>query len=135
MMFIRLIGEMDQENIGNLRDKLISIIKEKNVRDVVFNLKELTFMDSTGIGIIIGRYNQLKFKGGKGIASSIGVFLTCESIHGGAWLAVAIMALLAAALFIYFTEFGAMGSFIAITPPAVGASIRLFLLYGNLLDV
>ena len=30
-MYIRLIGEMDQENIGNLRDKLISIIKEKNV--------------------------------------------------------------------------------------------------------
>ena len=50
---------MDQENIGNLRDKLISIIKEKNVKNIVFNLKELTFMDSTGIGIIIGRYNLL----------------------------------------------------------------------------
>ena len=44
------------------------------------------------------------------------------------------MALVAALAFIYFTEFGAMGSFIAITPPAVGASIRLFLLYGTNLD-
>ena len=70
-MYIRLIGEMDQENIGNLRDKLISIIKEKNVKNIVFNLKELTFMDSTGIGIIIGRYNQLKLKGGRVVLCSI----------------------------------------------------------------
>ena len=64
-MYIRMNGEMDQESVGNLKDKLIQIIKEKNVKNIVFNLKELTFMDSTGIGIIIGRYNQLKLKGGK----------------------------------------------------------------------
>lgn len=70
-MFIRLIGDMDQESVGNLRDKLIQIIKEKNVKNVVFNMKELTFMDSTGIGIIIGRYNQIKLKGGKVVLCSI----------------------------------------------------------------
>lgn len=73
----------------------------------------------------------LKFKGGKGIASTIGVFLTCEAVHGGLWVVVSIMALVAAGLFIYFTEFGAMGSFIAITPPAISGSIRLFLVYAN----
>lgn len=71
IMFVRLIGEMDQENIGNLRDKLIDIIKTKNVKNIVFNMKDLTFMDSTGIGIIIGRYNQLKSKGGKVFLCSI----------------------------------------------------------------
>ena len=40
------------------------------------------------------------------------------------------MALVAAVVFIYFTEFGAMGSFIAITPPAIASGIRLFLSYG-----
>ena len=64
-IFIRFIGELDQENIGNLRDKLIEIIKERNIKNVVFNMKELTFMDSTGIGIIIGRYNQVKQRKGK----------------------------------------------------------------------
>lgn len=73
----------------------------------------------------------LKFKGGKGIASTIGVFLVIESTHGWEWAVIAIMALVAAALFIYFTEFGAMGSFIAITPPAVAGSIRLFLNFGG----
>jgi glycerol-3-phosphate acyltransferase PlsY len=43
-----------------------------------------------------------------------------------------IIALVAALVFIYITEFGAMGSFIAITPPAISGSIRLFLTYGGL---
>lgn len=72
----------------------------------------------------------LKFKGGKGIASTIGVFLVTESVHGMGWAAVAIMALVAAGAFIYFTEFGAMGSFIAITPPAISSLIRLYVYYG-----
>ena len=76
----------------------------------------------------------LKFKGGKGIATTIGVFLICESVCGWEWFAIALMALVAAAVFIYFTEFGAMGSFIAITPPAVGSSIRLFLTYDKVYD-
>ena len=50
---------------------MIQIIKEKNVKNIVLNLKELTFLDSTGIGIIIGRYNQLKMKGGKVLLCSI----------------------------------------------------------------
>ena len=41
------------------------------------------------------------------------------------------MALVAALVFIYLTEFGAMGSFIAITPPAIASLIRLFNVYGN----
>ena len=69
------------------------------------------------------------FKGGKGIASTIGVFLVCESVHGWEWSVVSIMAIVAALAFIYFTEFGAMGSFIAITPPAVSGCIRLFMYY------
>lgn len=71
----------------------------------------------------------LKFKGGKGIASTIGVFLVATSVYGWMWAAITIMALVAALVFIYITEFGAMGSFIAITPPAVGSCIRLFLAY------
>ncbi len=73
----------------------------------------------------------LKFKGGKGIATTIGVVIVCQSINGWAWIAVAVMALVCALIFIYFTEFGAMGSFIAITPSAVGCAICLYLTYGS----
>lgn len=73
----------------------------------------------------------LKFKGGKGIATTIGVFLVAESVSGIGWASVAIMAVIAACVFIYYTEFGAMGSFIAITPPAISSLIRLFLNYSQ----
>lgn len=76
----------------------------------------------------------LKFKGGKGIASTIGVFLVCSSVFEWGWIILAVMAIVAAFVFILLTEFGAMGSFIAITPPAIGASIRLFLLYSSSLN-
>jgi stage II sporulation protein AA (anti-sigma F factor antagonist) len=64
-MVIRLIGEMDQETVGNLRIKLTELIEEYKIKNIVFNLSKLEFMDSTGIGIIIGRYNQLRKKNGK----------------------------------------------------------------------
>ena len=70
----------------------------------------------------------LKFRGGKGIASTIGVFLVAMSVSG-VWVVVGIMSMVAAVLFIYFTEYGAMGSFIAITPPAIAESIRFFFAY------
>ncbi len=76
----------------------------------------------------------LKFKGGKGIASSIGVFAVCSCAYQAFWIVVFFMALVAALLFIYFTEFGAMGSFIAITPPAIGCSIRLWINYNQVTD-
>ena len=76
----------------------------------------------------------LKFKGGKGIATTIGVFLVCECSHGWEWTVIMIMALVAATVFIYITEFGAMGSFIAITPPAISSFIRLFITYGSALN-
>lgn len=71
----------------------------------------------------------MKFKGGKGIASTIGVFVTALATSGLAWAAIAFMAIVAAVAFIYFTEFGAMGSFIAITPSAVGFSVYLYVTY------
>lgn len=86
-----------------------------------------------GFCVVMGHIYPVifKFKGGKGIASTIGVFLVCESVYGIEWTVIIIMALVAALVFIYLTEFGAMGSFIAITPPAIASLIRLFNVYGN----
>ena len=73
-----------------------------------------------------------KFKGGKGIATTIGVLVFCECAMWVAGVAVSLMAIVAAVVFIYFTEFGAMGSFIATVPQAVSGAIRLSLKYGKI---
>lgn len=56
----------------------------------------------------------MKFKGGKGIATTIGVFAVCNPL-------VAVISGALAIVFILFTEIGAMGSFIATVPGAIFA--------------
>jgi len=65
ILFIKLKGEMDQLTSDELRLRLNEIIVKYNIKNLVFNMRDVTFIDSSGIGIIIGRYNQLKLIGGK----------------------------------------------------------------------
>ena len=60
-----------------------------------------------------------KFKGGKGIATTIGVFLVTEPI-------VTLIFAIIAIIYILVKEIGSIGSFIATAPPAVVAVIRLY---------
>ncbi len=61
----------------------------------------------------------MKFKGGKGIATTIGVFFVCNPLVG---LISGVLAI----VFILITEIGAMGSFIATTPGAFFACYSIF---------
>lgn len=84
-----------------------------------------------GLFVIIGHIFPvfLKFHGGKGIASTMGVVIVCTAVHG-IWVLIAVLSIAAAVLFIYYTEFGGMGSFIAITPPLIFSALFLFKKYG-----
>jgi len=64
VMFVELNGELDHHTSEQVRSKLNGVMETDNIEHVVFNLKRLDFMDSSGIGIILGRYNQLKERGG-----------------------------------------------------------------------
>ncbi len=64
----------------------------------------------------------MKFKGGKGIATTIGVFAVCN------WK-VALISGAIAIIFILFTEIGSMGSFIATTPGAIEACFSVYIRY------
>lgn len=60
-VYIYMIGELDEHHSAKVREKIDSIIdKHANARSVIFNMRELSFMDSTGIGMLIGRYKKLK---------------------------------------------------------------------------
>lgn len=61
-LFIYFIGELDQHSASKLRDMLDERIKNENPKSVIFNLTDLTFTDSSGIGLILGRYKKMKTK-------------------------------------------------------------------------
>lgn len=63
-LFIRLSGELDHHTSDQLRSRINNLVDEYDLKNIVFNFKNLSFMDSSGIGVLIGRYNQLKRKNG-----------------------------------------------------------------------
>jgi len=59
-LYIVLIGELDESTAGYTRTIMDESIKNNTYSNVVFELEDLEFMDSTGIGVLIGRYKLLK---------------------------------------------------------------------------
>ncbi len=60
-LYIYLEGELDECNGAIAKNKIDNLIeKNSTAPSVVFNMHGLTFMDSTGIGVLIGRYKKLK---------------------------------------------------------------------------
>ncbi len=58
-LYISLSGEMDECSAQDARlkcDKLID--NNANANKIIINLAEVAFMDSTGIGFLIGRYKK-----------------------------------------------------------------------------
>ena len=59
---IPLSGELDHHTAAALRKKLDRLISTSHA-GVVLDFSEVTLMDSSGIGLIIGRYKKLQEKG------------------------------------------------------------------------
>jgi stage II sporulation protein AA (anti-sigma F factor antagonist) len=55
-------GELDEYTAGYTRNYLDDAIRNYNYEYVVFDMQNLEFMDSTGIGVLLGRYKLLKSK-------------------------------------------------------------------------
>ena len=60
ILYVNLSGELDHHTSQQVRTRLNTVMAEEKISHIVFNLRHLDFMDSSGIGIILGRYNQLK---------------------------------------------------------------------------
>jgi stage II sporulation protein AA (anti-sigma F factor antagonist) len=71
VLIIRLSGELDHHTAEELREKVTDTLERESIRHIVFNLEHLTFMDSSGLGVILGRYKQIKNLGGEMIVCSI----------------------------------------------------------------
>ena len=55
-----LIGELDEFCAEKTKEELDKIIVDNKPQEIVFDLKRLTFADSSGIGVFIGRYKTAK---------------------------------------------------------------------------
>ena len=60
-LYILLSGELDEYTAQAVRKNLDALLDtQKGFVQIVIDLSELTFMDSTGVGVLIGRYKKMR---------------------------------------------------------------------------
>jgi len=94
-------GELDHHNAALVREEIDKKLSSSKAKDIIFNLNKLQFMDSSGLGILIGRYKAVSAIGGNaaiispsatakrlitlaGLHRIIPVYETLEDAMGGA---------------------------------------------------
>ncbi len=73
-LILSLEGELDQHTASYVKTLLDEHLSQNVVKQVIFDLKNLEFMDSTGIGVLIGRYKKMKEK-------NVPIFILNPSSH------------------------------------------------------
>ena len=63
-LVLRLKGDLDHGAAEAIRVEVDALLADRSVHRLVLDLKELQFMDSSGVGFVIGRYKQLAKRGG-----------------------------------------------------------------------
>lgn len=63
-LVVDLFGELDHHYSEIVRTKIDDRVERDNIKRVILNFENVTFMDSSGIGVVIGRYKKLKCKSG-----------------------------------------------------------------------
>ncbi len=63
-LIVKLKGELDHHASKQGREKIDSLYKEERCKNIILDVRNLNFMDSSGIGLIMGRYKVCKENGG-----------------------------------------------------------------------
>lgn len=71
VLLVRLNGELDHHEAGRLRDAWQRELQHNGVEHVIVNLQKLSFMDSSGLGVMLGRYKEVQAKGNEMVICSI----------------------------------------------------------------
>jgi anti-anti-sigma factor len=57
---VTVTGDVDVATCAALRDSLLQVIADENFRGLVVNLAGVSFIDSTGIGVLVGAWRRTK---------------------------------------------------------------------------
>src|SRR5690554_1717837 len=65
MLTVRLYGELDLHTVGKVREVIDQAIAQAVGKILLLNLSGVSFMDSSGLGLILGRYRRFGEEGGR----------------------------------------------------------------------
>jgi anti-sigma B factor antagonist len=61
---VHVAGEIDVSSADRLRERVAALVAEQRT-DLVIDLTEVTFMDSTGLGLLVGTLKRVRTAGGR----------------------------------------------------------------------
>ena len=64
-LIVKISGDIDHHSATEIRETIDAEMEKFRIKNLVFDFDKVTFMDSSGIGVIIGRYKQIRARGGK----------------------------------------------------------------------
>lgn len=71
-LMIRMPKELDHHQAKRIRETADRYIESKDISHVIFDFELTDFMDSSGIGVIMGRFKKMEVLGGKVLAINVG---------------------------------------------------------------
>lgn len=63
-IIIAISGDLDSLRVMSYRSLIQSEIEHYGAKFLLWDFTNLSFLDSSGIGLILGRYNEIRRKGG-----------------------------------------------------------------------
>ena len=63
-MIIHLAEDLDHHNAEYIREMSDGYLEKYPINQIIFDFSEVSFMDSSGIGVVMGRYKQMLYAGG-----------------------------------------------------------------------
>ncbi len=65
VMLAEISGELDHHSVRSIRQEIDNNIAALTITELILDFGAVTFMDSSGIGLIMGRYKLISDMGGK----------------------------------------------------------------------
>ncbi len=60
-----LAGEIDHHTAAEMREAIDIHLTDSGVKLLILDFRDVTFMDSSGIGLVMGRYRQIRYHDGE----------------------------------------------------------------------
>ena len=64
ILVVAMMGELDHHSAEEVRNKIDDRIDRSGIDKLIMDFSGVSFMDSSGIGVVIGRYKKLSLKHG-----------------------------------------------------------------------
>ncbi len=80
-VFLR--GEIDHHAAGGLREQIDGAVTSGDIVHLILDFSEVSFMDSSGVGLLLGRYKRMCARGGRLLARGLTArYLTMMKMAG-----------------------------------------------------